>query len=1021
MRYKVIQLSCILLFLHLVVSAQYDIRFNHLAEAEGMPGAKVFCICQDYQGYMWFGCEEGLFRYDGNEFVKYLHDKDDTSSIANNSINRICEDNTHHLWLGTYNGLSCFNPFNKKFTNYHLDKISAKPRVNNITSLYADSNDVLWVGTSGGVFKINTRTGIIENVKYTPADTLGYNVCDIVKTLSGRLFVLTFTSLLYSDDNGISFKMALAGGWKNGTKFFSHLYLDKNEKLWFGDWGNPHLYEMNSHTLELKQYLLDTMKNFKPHYVAQAIKSFNDSILLIGTMWGGEGTDDGGILFFNTHSGKYIQYKHDENNPLSLAQNHINAICIDRQHTVWLGTEIGIDNFNPIQLNFHWMKANSWGPLSLFDPGINAIVEDKHGMIWIGTYGNGLLGYNPHDKTYSSFKVPENDPRKSVLNSILSMYPCGDTLWIGAQNGLIAFNLVTKKFDARLTVIPAIEHIQDRSFMAEKKDEKGNFWLASYRNGVYEYCPLTNKLNNWLNNDSVKTVHRPYLIATMEDDAEGNMWIGTCDNGFCCINSKNGNIKWNEEADKQKDILERGSIVDIYADGNSAIYMATSQSGFLEYTMSEKTWHSYTVKNGLAGNDVIRILPDNDGHLWLATTSGLSCFDKKTKTIRNYFSSNGLSSNFFYQGACYTSDNKLFLSDKNTINYFTPEEILKSNIKLYPAVTALQVLNKDFITDLSQKINLKYTDDVISFSFTAFDFLNEKFDKFAYYLDGFDKDWTYCGNRHFASYTNLPGGDYVFRMKVQNASGEWVESAHPLAVHFSTAYYKTWWFIFLCGLGAFALGYLVYYLQLQRKLEAEAIRARLARDLHDDIGSALSSISIYSDVVGEKVRASIPEEAEILYKISNTANETMQNMSDIVWSINPDNDDFVSILSRMQYFAAQILEAKNIVLHFRADKELDSVKLAQNTKHDFYLIFKEALNNCAKYSEAKNVYISITLKNHELRLDIRDDGKGFDINNAKRGNGLSTMKKRAETMKGNWNLESSPGSGTHVELKIHIP
>jgi signal transduction histidine kinase len=222
-------------------------------------------------------------------------------------------------------------------------------------------------------------------------------------------------------------------------------------------------------------------------------------------------------------------------------------------------------------------------------------------------------------------------------------------------------------------------------------------------------------------------------------------------------------------------------------------------------------------------------------------------------------------------------------------------------------------------------------------------------------------------------------------------------------------------------MAAFALGYLVYYLQLQRKVEAEAIRARLARDLHDDIGSALSSISIYSDVVGEKVRASIPEEAEILYKISNTANETMQNMSDIVWSINPGNDDFASILSRMQYFAAQITEAKNIVLHFSAGKELDSVKLAQNTKHDFYLIFKEALNNCAKYSEAKNVYVAIALKGHELCLDIRDDGKGFDITKTKQGNGLSTMKKRAEAMKGNWSLESFTGRGTYLELKIHIP
>jgi two-component sensor histidine kinase len=326
-------------------------------------------------------------------------------------------------------------------------------------------------------------------------------------------------------------------------------------------------------------------------------------------------------------------------------------------------------------------------------------------------------------------------------------------------------------------------------------------------------------------------------------------------------------------------------------------------------------------------------------------------------------------------------------------------------------------MNKEYLSDIRQPLFLSYRDNYISFAFSAFDFLNEKGDQFAYYLEGFDKDWNYCGNRHFASYTNLPGGEYTLKLKVQNSEGVWIETTHPIHIHITTPYYRTWWFILLCGLAIFALGYLFYYLKIQRELEAVRLRARLARDLHDDIGSSLSSISIISNMARKKPEH-VPEEARRIFtKISETSQRTLDSISDLVWTMDPENDLAEDLFMRMRVYTSETLEAKEISYEFNVTEQTGRIKMDMEKRKNFYLIFKEAINNIAKYSKCTKVIIDVKPNNGNLELKITDNGVGFAEPQAEQtGHGLKNMKQRALQMNGRITITSKPGKGTSIEL-----
>jgi two-component sensor histidine kinase len=345
-------------------------------------------------------------------------------------------------------------------------------------------------------------------------------------------------------------------------------------------------------------------------------------------------------------------------------------------------------------------------------------------------------------------------------------------------------------------------------------------------------------------------------------------------------------------------------------------------------------------------------------------------------------------------------------------------------------ITGIHVLNKplpfggqDGILSkpayLTERIQLKYEQNVIGFEFASTDFSAYDNNRFKYQLVGFDKDWIQSGNTKNATYTNLDPGTYTFKVLGSNNDGTWNEKGASVQLVILPPWYGTWWFRTAFVLAVMMAGYAFYRYRLAQALKLQAIRDRIAGDLHDEVGSNLSNIYIFSNVALQKTKAE-DETAPLLQKITDYTQQSMEAMNDIVWMINTRNDRFENIMVRMRTLAAEFSEASNCKLHLDFDENLNHVKLNMEDRKNFYLIYKEAINNIAKYAGCRSVWIDMKLDQNVVALTIRDNGKGFDAANTTNGNGLFNMNKRAQMLKGRLTVASRIGEGTTLQLTFKV-
>jgi two-component sensor histidine kinase len=325
-----------------------------------------------------------------------------------------------------------------------------------------------------------------------------------------------------------------------------------------------------------------------------------------------------------------------------------------------------------------------------------------------------------------------------------------------------------------------------------------------------------------------------------------------------------------------------------------------------------------------------------------------------------------------------------------------------------------KALKEQFLT--LKSLHLLYDQNFFSIDFKTITLIHPGRNQFAYKLEGLDKDWNYIGNRRTAYFTGVPPGKYTFRVKAANSDGIWNDQDTSLGIIVSPPWYATWWFYTFLGIILLMIGYSLYRIRINQILRLQAIRNRIASDLHDDIGSTLNSISIYSEVVKNE----LGKPSRSLEMIGESSRKVIDAMSDIVWTINPENDSFENIILRMQSLAYNLLRAKNIEFTFRCDESLNPLRLSMEIRKNFYLVFKEALNNIVKYSKAQNVAIILSKENNAIKLSIHDKGVGFDTSQPLNGNGINNMKRRAKEMKAEIKIGSQINEGTKIELSLKI-
>ena len=458
----------------------------------------------------------------------------------------------------------------------------------------------------------------------------------------------------------------------------------------------------------------------------------------------------------------------------------------------------------------------------------------------------------------------------------------------------------------------------------------------------------------------------------------------------------------------------------IYEDAQGALWLGTV-SGLNKLVLGEgaapqtPSFTRYTEKDGLPNDFIYGILGDAEGNLWLSTNKGLSKFNDRLppgKKFRNYDVQDGLQNNEFNVGAYHRGHSgALYFGGVNGFNIFF-EQRVKDNSHAPPVVlTAFRVFNEEVALDTAvaeiKTLALSHQQNFFSFDFAALDFTQPEKNRYAYKMEGFDRDWVQAETRRYASYTNLDPGQYVFRVKGANNDGVWNENGAAVKITIRPPFWKTWWFRLLAAAAAFGALSLLYRYRVSRLLEMERLRVRIASDLHDDIGSTLTKISLHSELIQHSADAG--EIKESLRKIGAMSRELITTMSDIVWSIDARNDTMGDLVDRMREFAAGVLPAKAIAFSFDATALVLPQKLPVNVRQNVYLIFKEAVNNITKHAEASHVAIQLKSSNGTFSMTVSDDGKAWRDDENQTGQGLRNMRMRAERIGGRLEIYRDPG------------
>lgn len=671
-----------------------------------------------------------------------------------------------------------------------------------------------------------------------------------------------------------------------------------------------------------------------------------------------------------------------------------------------------VDKFIPWDIN----QSNAAEHITLF-------YKDKSGTLWIGSNGYGLLKHNTYSQKFhhtgnsTVVHIGQSEKGTIMINDQYIEQEIFD------KEKRIVYDPVATKNPKRYS-----KEFSESSYMSYSSQQY--IWFAN-DNSLYRYTKSNKLMQQW--KLPVKQTQTPFtLVNSIYDNEKGNVWVGTS-SGLLKFNLKD--TTWNTYLNKQGDTtsISTNNVLSICpAKDARYLWIGTDGGGLnLMDTRTEK-FYCYTTAHGLPNDVVYGVLADDQYNLWLSTNKGLSRFNPENKTFKNFEEKDGLQSNEFNRGAYFkTRDGWLFFGGVNGFNYFNPKELKDNHFIPQVLITDIKIRNKPVSfrdqdaplskpAYLSSQISLPYSDNMISFEFAAMDLTDPGKNVFKYKMEGFDPNWISAGNSHSATYTNLDPGTYTFMVKGSNVDGVFNETPTTFIVTILPPWYMTWWLrTLLVAVTAFII-YSIYKYRLKNALRLQQVRNDIAQDLHDEIGSNLSTIAIFTDMAISKSINKKEGVTPLLNKINNYTQTSMEAMSDIVWMINSRNDKFENIIVHMREHAAELLEAKSIALYIQVDEKLNAIKLDMARRKNFYLIYKEALNNNVKYAECKNVWISIEQKGSSIQLKIKDDGKGFDTSNPDRGNGLINMQKRTELLKGSLTIESAPNEGTTTTLQFSI-
>ncbi len=1007
-----------------------NIRFTRLSTADGLSQTRVAQIVQDDRGFMWFGTQYGLNRYDGYKFKVFVHDSRRSNSLGGVYISSLFKDHSGALWIGCDQSLDRFDPATETFTHYNADSENPGGLSGTVVHISQDRAGMLWLATGSGLHRMDPRTGQIVHYRHNPNDPSGLSSSNVKwsgEDRSGTFWVGTSEGLdafdretgkvtlhvplheeiqisFYEDRFGV-FWITYASG--TGLAAFDRktnqvtrysfyerepestaltgvmgILEDRNGTLWFGSPGAGLL----QFDREGRRFIRYRNKPGDPDSPAEdkVIALFEDRE---GNIW--MGLHSMGPNHFAEREPVFETFRHEAGNPKSLAMNFVNAIYEDRQGILWIGNDNGLDRIDRKKGAYsHWNSGLGVKPMVI------VIREDVSGDVWVGTYGHGLNRYDRRTGRFKTYRHNPADPSSLSNDAVYKLFiDHTGTLWVATDDGLNRFDPATDRF--RVYKVDGQSRLS-QSYISVAEDRQGALWLGTHYSGLHRFDPATGQFTVYKFNPSVPGSLQDNLVPSVYLDHSGNIWVGT-------------------------------------------------QIGLEKFDPKTNTFTPYDERDRTPGKTVSCILEDGQGDLWMSTNQGLSRFDPQRNTFTHYSVADGLPGNDLTGwNACFKSPNgEMFFGGFPGAIAFHPDKVVDASnvppivltdfrLSGSPVEVGTGSLLQKTITYTSGLI-LAPRQNVFSLEFSALSFLSPSTNRYRYKLDELDRQWNeVASDQRFVNYTALPAGIYTFHVQGATDRGAWSEPGAVLRIQVLPPWWATWWFRTACVALILILLWYAHHFRIHqiawqfnlRLEERVGERTRIARDLHDTLLQTFHGLMFRFQAAHNLLPGRPAEARQRLESALDLATQAITEGRDAVQALRSStvvsNDLLPAISAVGKELAAG--EAQQNSPDFCVRVEGTPRNLHPILRDEIYRITSEALRNAFRHAQARRIEVEIRYGERQLGLRVQDDGKGINPEVLVQGYaghwGLLGMRERAKRIEGNLDIVSEIDTGTRVELSI---
>lgn len=1005
-------------------SAQSDeiIQGGSLIDEE-LSGTVVNCMLQDSSGFLWFGTQIGLYKYNGYSLKPYSFNSGLSNKFVSNFITSICEDNSKNIWIGTFGGgLFKLDPQTGEFINFN-DSVQNQGglRDNFIRAICRDASGNLWIGTQNkGLACLDPVSGNFTHYENRAdhAGSLSSNtVTSICRDGTGALWIGTTGGGInkFDPQSGVflHFKMQadLPGSIRDDN--ISSLFIDKADILWIVT-GDGRLDKLDTVSGEIMDSVFQELEDFRVSAVCE------DSS---GTLW--VGTYGNGVRVLDKTSGKFTTHGCSFSQNTPSCNYRVISLYGDNSGNLWIGTEGGGMGRINTNLSFISYKSSIDSGISFSDDVVLSICKDRSGILWIGTANGGVNRFDRENNRITCYKNDPDDNNSISSNTVNSIYEDSDgTLWFGTIDGTLnKFEPSSGKF-SRYTIDNVENHSTgDNGILRIHEGRDGMLWVCAANGGLVKFDRSTGQYTQFTTSpsdpDSISSNH----VLSIAEDSDSTLWIGTAGGGLNKLEPSTNKFTRYGIFEPDSAAQAPGYDVNALVNDQSILWLATDRGLF---KFDKNSGRSVFIEDSrqIANTFVSGLLMDRNGNLWLSATNGLLAYNTRSGTFKKFDFGGGLQRNQYTSGAYYKSaDEEIFFGGTAGFSCFYADKI-KKNTHMPPVViTDFKIFNNSTALTDTGKVTLSYKDNFISFEFAALDYANPVKNQYAYMLEGFDSDWYYSGTRNYTSYTNLDGGEYILKVKASNNDGLWNEQGAQIKLVITPPFWKTAWFTIAASV--FALVCVIALVRLRTRsiklknlaLEhqvaertkelnraneqlrhADEMKSDFLSTVSHEIRTPLNSILGFTELIAGKIEKTILPTIDLKDKKIQRAAERICRDLNIIRSEGDRLSTLVDNLLNLSKIESGKMEWKNELLDLseligqsvsvtepliekarltvRMDIEADLPKISGD-KDMLARVLINLISNAVKFT--REGYIKVCAKNAggEILVSVEDTGVGI--------------------------------------------